>query len=180
MPDLQQAVDPARDHVRGPDDAPVTLVEYGDFECGSCAEAREAVEEARDEFGDKLRVVFRHLPVPRSHPRSVAAALVAEAAAEQGAFWQMHARLFEHQDQLSREDLLDHARALDLDVDRVAKVLDNETAADRIEEDVDGALRSGAAATPTFFVNGRRLQEGWSEGRLGEALRAQLAPEDDA
>lgn len=174
MPDLQQAVDPARDHVRGPEDAEVTLVEYGDFECGACAEARSAVEAALEEYGDRVRLVFRHLPVPRSHPRAVAAALAAEAAAQQGAFWRMHERLFAHQDQLSRDELLDHARALDLDVDRVAYVLDNETAGERIEEDVDSALRSGAAATPTFFVDGRRLDEGWSEGGLVAALRARL------
>lgn len=158
----------------------MTLVEYGDFECGSCAEARLAVDEAMEELGDRMRVVFRHLPVPRSHPRSVAAALVAEAAAQQGRFWDMHARLFANQDRLSREDLLDHARALDLDVDRVADVLDNETAAERIEEDVDGALRSGVTATPSFFVDGRRLAEGWSEGRLLDALRSRVTAGDDA
>lgn len=180
MPDLQQAVDPARDHIRGPEDAAVTLVEYGDFQCGSCAEARVAVDEAVEELGDRVRLVFRHLPVPRSHPRAVAAALVAEAAAQQGAFWDMHARLFAHQDELSRGELLDHARALDLDVDRVADVLDNETAGERIEEDVDSALRSGAAATPTFFVDGRRLDEGWSDGGLLAALRARLETEEPA
>lgn len=178
MPDLVQAVDGDRDHVRGALDAPVQLVEYADFECGVCADARAVVDEAREAMGERLVVVYRHLPVPRSHPRAVAAALVAEAAAAQGKFWQMHDRLFDNQDRLTREDLLEHADALGLDVEEVAAVLDEERAAERIEEDVDTALRSGVTGTPGFFVNGKLVVDGWDDGRLLEVLRA--AAGDDA
>lgn len=179
MPDLAQAVDGSRDHVRGSLDAPVQLVEYADFECGVCADARVAVEEARAAMGDRLVVVYRHLPVPRSHPRAVAAALVAEAAAQQGAFWEMHDRLFDNQDRLSRHDLLEHANELGLDVHEVAAVLDEERAADRIEEDVDSALRSGVTGTPGFFVNGSLVVDGWDDGRLLEAVRAAAGSDDE-
>ena len=172
MPDLVQAIDLDRDHVRGALDAPVQLVEYADFECGVCAEALGAVEEALEAMGDRLLVVYRHLPVPRTHPRAVAAALVAEAAAEQGRFWQMHDRLFANQDRLDRAGLLEHARELDLDVGEVAAALDGERGAARIEEDVDAALRSGVTGTPGFFVNGSIVTTGWDEGRLLETLRA--------
>ena len=172
MPDLVQAIDVDRDHLRGLPDAPVQLVEYADFECGVCAEARHAVDAAREVLGDQLLVVYRHLPVPRTHPRAVAAALAAEAAAEQGQFWAMHDLLFANQDRLGREELLEHARELGLDVDEVAVALDEERAAQRIEEDVDTALRSGVSGTPGFFVNGSQLTDGWDDGKLLEVLRA--------
>ena len=180
MPDLVQAVDGDRDHVRGRVDAPVQLVQYADFQCGVCADARVAVDEAREIMGDRLAVVYRHLPVPRSHPRAVAAALVAEAAAQQGAFWEMHDRLFDNQDRLSRDNLLDHARELGLDVEAVAVALDEERAADRIGEDVDTALRSGVTGTPGFFVNGSLVVDGWDDGRLLEVLRAAAGDDEDA
>ena len=172
MPDLADAVDPSRDHVRGDADAPVVLVEYGDFQCDVCADARHAIDAAREVLGDRLAVVFRHLPVPRAHPRAVPAALVAEGAAEQGQFWAMHDLLYANQGRLGRDDLLDHARELGLDVDQVAAALDEERAAERIEEDVDSALRGGVTGTPGFFVNGRLLTDGWDDGRLLEELRA--------
>ena len=179
MSDLVQAIDLDRDHVRGALDAPVQLVEYADFQCGVCADALEAVEGALDAMGSRLLVVYRHLPVPRTHPRAVAAALTAEAAAEQGQFWQMHDRLFANQDRLAREDLLDHARELELDVAEVAAALDGERAASRIEEDVDAALRSGVTGTPGFFVNGRLLTGGWDDGRLVQALRTAAGDDVD-
>lgn len=180
MPDLVQAVDPERDHVRGAADAPVQLVEYADFECGVCADAEQAVRATLEQMGDRLAFVYRHLPVPRSHPRAVPAALVAEAAGEQGRFWEMHDLLFANQDRLERADLLEHARTLDLDVDAVTAVLDEERAAPRIEEDVDTGLRSGVTGTPAFFINGDLLTSGWDEGRLLEAVRAAAGDEVDA
>ena len=172
MPDLVRAIDLDRDHVRGGLDAPVQLVEYSDFQCPVCADARHAVDAAREVLGDRLLVVYRHLPVPRTHPDAVGAALAAEAASEQGQFWAMHDLLFARQDRLGRGDLLDYARELGLDVDEVGAVLDEERAADRIEEDVDSALRRGVTGTPGFFVNGRMLTDGWDDGRLLEALQA--------
>lgn len=179
MPDLVKAVDGDRDHVRGSLDAPAQLVEYADFQCGVCADARHVVDEARAAMGERLVVVYRHLPVPRSHPRAVAAALVAEAAAAQGAFWEMHDLLFDNQDRLARQDLLEHAETLGLDVDEVAAVLDGERAADRIEEDVDSALRSGVTGTPGFFVNGNLVVDGWDDGRLLAAVRAAAGDDED-
>ncbi len=168
--DLVVDVDPARDHVLGPEDALVTVVEYGDFECPACRDARGAVDDASAAFGDRLRVVFRHLPVPRSHPNAVPAALAAEAAAAQGAFWPMHERLYEHQDRLSRQDLVGHAAALGLDADAVGRAIDEESFATRIEADVDSALRSGVTGTPAFFVAGRLLTTGWADGGLRQAV----------
>lgn len=170
MVDLVEDVDPARDHVRGPADALVTVVEYGDFECPACGDARSAVEDAVAAFDDHLRVVFRHLPVPRSHPNAVPAALAAEAAADQGAFWPMHERLYEHQDRLSRQDLVGHAAALGLDAEAVGRAIDEERFASRIEEDVDSGLRSGVTGTPAFFVDGRILTTGWADGGLRTAV----------
>lgn len=172
MPDLVQAVDLDRDHTRGGVDATVQLVEYADFECDYCARAEAAIREALEEMGDRLLVVYRHLPSPRTHPRAVPAALAAEAAARQGRFWDMHDRLFANQDRLGRDDLLEHAADLGLDVDEVALAIDEERGAARIEEDVDTALRSGVTGTPGFFVNGGILTGGWDDGRMLEVLLA--------
>ena len=178
MPDLVADVDPDRDHLDGPVDAPVTLVEYADFACPSCREARFAIEQAREELGDRLLFVYRHLPVPSAHPTAVPAALVAEAAADQGSFWEMHRRLFDHQDEQGREDLLAHAEALTLDVSAIEEALDEERHADRIEEDVDTALRSGVSGTPGFFIDGRLHAGGWNDGRLLEALREAVGDDE--
>ncbi|TQN40680.1 Na+/H+ antiporter NhaA [Blastococcus colisei] len=150
---LDPPVDPAVDHIRGPVDAPLTLVEYGDMECPFCGRATGVVSELRSRFGDDLRYVFRHLPLLEVHPR---AQLAAEAAGAQGRFWEMHDRLFAHQDELDAAGLLEHAAALDLDLERFARELGNGTHGQRIRNDVVGAEASGVEGTPTFFVNGLR------------------------
>ena len=116
--DLADDVDPERDHVRGSDDAPVTLVEYGDYECPYCGQAEVVIRELLDSFGDDLRYVWRHLPLNDVHPNAQMAAEAAEAAAAQGAFWEMHDRLLDHQDELEPADLDRYAEELGLDVDR--------------------------------------------------------------
>src|SRR4029078_12504580 len=116
--DRAEDVDPARDHIRGRQDAPVTLVEYGDFECPYCGRAEPIVRELLTAHGDDLRYVFRHLPLADVHPNAQRAAEAAEAAGAQGAFWEMHDRLLSHQDELSPRDLHHHAEAIGLDVDR--------------------------------------------------------------
>ena len=172
--DLASPVDPERDHFRGPEDAPVTLVEYGDFECPYCGQAEPTVRELLADFGD-LRYVWRHLPLNDVHPRAQLAAEAAEAAAEQGAFWEMHDLLLEHQDALGPSDLIGYAEQLGLDRDRFADALDRRAGAGRIAEDVDSADLSGVSGTPTFFVNGRRHAGAYDIETLTRAVRTARA-----
>jgi Na+/H+ antiporter NhaA len=153
---LDRAVDPDRDHVRGPIDAPLTLVEYGDFECPFCGRATGVIREVRERFGDDLRYVFRHLPLADVHAYAELAARAAEAAGEQGRFWDMHDVLFAHQDELEVDDLLGYAADIGLDVERFARDLDDERLASRVRDDVASAEASGARGTPTFFIGSRR------------------------
>ncbi len=172
--DLAVPVDRKRDHVRGSDDAPVTLVEYGDFECPFCGQAEPAVREVVSEFGDDLRYVFRHLPLADVHPRAQLAAEAAEAAGAQGKFWEMHDLLFEHQDELKPTDLVEYAGRLGLDVERATDELRRRIYASRVAEDIDTADMSGVTGTPTFFVNGRRHQGAFDIETLTAAVRAAL------
>ncbi|MFD1828210.1 Na+/H+ antiporter NhaA [Streptomyces desertarenae] len=153
---LARPVDPARDHIRGLADAPLTLVEYGDFECPFCARATGVAQELREHFGDRLRYVFRHLPLPDVHPHAELAARAAVAADAQGRFWEMHDLLFEHHDRLEFEDLVSYAVDVGLDVERFLRHLDDERTAARVRADVAGAEAGGARGTPTFFVGTRR------------------------
>jgi Na+/H+ antiporter NhaA len=169
---LDPPVDPGRDHVRGPADAPLTLVEYGDFECPFCGRATGSVEELRERFGDRLRYVFRHLPLVDVHPHARLAAEAAEVAAAQGRFWEMHDRLFTMQDRLTPPDLLEHAAAIGLDVPRFARDLGAGRYARRVQEDVDSAEASGVEGTPTFFVGGHRHTGPHDADSLAAALLA--------
>ncbi len=169
---LSDPVDPARDHVRGPADAPLTLVEYGDFECPFCGRATGAVDDVRRHFGDALRYVFRHAPLPDVHPQAELAAEAAEAAGAQGRFWEMHDRLFAHQDELEPHHLSGHAAAVGLDVERFESELLDGTHGDRVRDDVAGAELSGVRGTPTFFI-GEERHTGSSDARtLIAALQA--------
>jgi Na+/H+ antiporter NhaA len=154
--DLADPVDPERDHVRGPEDGPVTLVEYGDFQCPHCGRVEPVVRELLAEFGDDLRYVFRHLPLHEVHENAQVAAEAAEAAGAQGAFWEMYELLLAHQDALDLEDLHRYAEELGLDIGRFSEELRTRTHAPRVARDVESADRSGVAGTPTFFINGRR------------------------
>ncbi|NEA28341.1 Na+/H+ antiporter NhaA [Actinomadura bangladeshensis] len=153
--DLAAPVDPERDHIRGPARAPVTVVEYGDFECPYCGQAENVIRELLAGHGD-VRYVWRHLPLTDVHPQAQMAAQAAEAAAEQGAFWKMHDLLLQRQDALQPKDLVRYAGELGLDVDRFRADLRTGLGTDRIAEDVDSADLSDVSGTPTFFVNGRR------------------------
>jgi Na+/H+ antiporter NhaA len=170
--DLYIDVDPERDHVRGPlRDAPVTVVEYGDFECPYCGRAESVVRELLRDFGD-VRYVWRHLPLNDVHPHAQLAAEAAEAAADQGAFWELHDLLLDHQDALRLRDLLGYAEQLGLDVERFADDLRTHAGAARVAEDVDSADLSGVSGTPTFFVNGRRHYGAYDIATLSAAVRA--------
>jgi Na+/H+ antiporter NhaA len=169
--DLYIEVDAERDHIRGPLDAPVTVVEYADFECPYCGQAEPEVRELLREYGD-VRYVFRHFPLYDVHPHAELAAEAAEAAADQGAFWAMHDLLYHHQDALRFADFVTYAEKLELDVERFTERLRERAGAIRVAEDVDGADLSGVSGTPTFFVNGRRHYGAYDIASLSAAVTA--------
>ncbi len=154
--DLAEDVDPERDHIRGPEDAPVTLVEYGDFQCPYCGQAENVIRELLTQQGSDVRYVWRHLPLNDVHPNAQLASEASEAAAAQGRFWDMYDRLLSHQGELTPRDLRRHADALDLDVERFVDELRRREYAGRVSEDVASADESGVSGTPTFFINGNR------------------------
>jgi protein-disulfide isomerase len=169
--DLSHDVDPARDHIRGPHEAPVTLIEYGDYECPYCGQAEVAIRELLVSFGDDLRYVWRHLPLNDVHPNAQTAAEAAEAAAAQGAFWAMNDLLLERQPRLTAPDLTGYAQELGLDLERFHDELRRREHASRVAEDVASADSSGVAGTPSFFINGRRHQGSYDVGTLAAAVR---------
>ena len=172
---LSPPVDPQRDHVRGGADAPVTLVEYGDYQCPYCGEAYPVVRELMERFGDQLRVVFRHMPLADLHPRAPFAAEASEAAGAQGRFWEMHDRLFEHQLELDDPDLRAHAEAVGVpDRERFDAELRDRVHAARVEDDYRSGAQSGVPSTPRFFVNGLIHLGSASYGELAEAIDAEL------
>jgi Na+/H+ antiporter NhaA len=170
--DLAEDFDPERDHIRGPDGAPVTLVEYGDFECPYCGHAEQVIRELLAAHGDDVRYVWRHLPLNDVHPTAQMAAEASEAAAAQGKFWEMYDTLLNHQDELSPRDLVRYAEELDLDVERFRDELRRREYAARVSEDVVTADESGVSGTPTFFINGRRHYGVYDIETLTEAVRA--------
>jgi len=171
LTDLYIDVDPERDHVRGAIDAPVTVVEYGDFECPYCGQAEPVVRELIRGFSD-VRYVWRHLPLNDVHPHAQLAAEAAEAAADQDAFWEMHDLLLDNQDALQTDDLIAYADQLGLDVERFTDSLREHSGAARVAEDIDGADLSGVSGTPTFFINSRRQHGAYDIASLSAAVRA--------
>ena len=168
------------DHATGPADAPVTLVEYGDFECPYCGMAFPIVKAAQRKLGDRLRFVYRHFPLAEAHPHARHAAQAAEAAAEQGgeqAFWAMHDALFENQHALDDASLARMAARLGLDADRLAADLAAGTYAARVRQDFRNGVRSGVNGTPTFFINGRRFDGDWTDSREFTAALESVAAE---
>ena len=169
--DLAVDVDPERDHIRGPQDAAITLVEYGDLECPYCGQAEPVLRELLSDFGD-LRYVWRHLPLTDVHPHAQLAAEATEIAAAQGEFWEMHDLLFEHQDALRPADLVRYASELGLEPERFDAELHKHRYAARVADDVDSADLSGVSGTPTFFINGRRHHGAYDIETLSAAVRA--------
>jgi Na+/H+ antiporter NhaA len=174
--DLAEPFDPERDHVRGPVEAPVTVVEYGDFECPYCGQAEPVVRELLRDFGD-VTYVWRHLPLNDVHPNAQQAAEAAEAAADQDAFWEMHDLLLEHQDALDFDDLVGYAEQLGLDAERFEEDVRTRAGARRVAEDVDSADLSGVSGTPTFFINGIRHYGAYDIATLSGAVKAARARE---
>jgi Na+/H+ antiporter NhaA len=173
--DLAVPVDPDRDHIRGPKKgALVTLVEYGDFECPYCGQAEPAVRGVIREMGE-LRFVFRHLPLTDVHPHAQLAAEASEAADQQGAFWEMHDMLMDHQGALTFRDVVGYATSIGLDTDRFSEDLRNHTGAYRVAEDVDSADLATVSGTPTFFINGNRHYGAYDLAALKEAVHTAKA-----
>ena len=170
--DLSDDVDPDRDHIRGPREALVTLLEYGDFECPYCGQAESVVRELLVSFGDDLRYMWRHLPLNDVHATAQLAAEAAEAAATQGRFWDYYDLLFAHQGTYTPQDLVEYAQELGLDVERFRDELRRHVHTPRVAEDVASADASGVSGTPTFFINGRRHYDAYDLDTLAAAVRA--------
>ncbi len=163
------------DHVDGPGDAPLLLVEYGDFECPYCGAAYPEVEAVREALRGRLRFVFRHFPIAAAHPHALEAAEAAEAAGAQGRFWEMHASLFQDQGSLGRRALVARAEDLGLDVDRFRRELDEHVHLPRVRGDFRLGVREGVAGTPGFLANGRILHGPHDRDGLLAALEASPA-----
>jgi protein-disulfide isomerase len=166
-----------RDHIQGPGDAAVTLVQYGDYECPYCGEAYPIVKEVQARMANRLRFVFRNFPISTSHPHAERAAEAAEAAAVQEKFWQMHDVLYENQRELRDEDLRTYAEQLQLDIERFDKEMAEHVHAERIHEDFMSGVRSGVNGTPTFYINGVRHDDSYDAETLLDALE-QAATKD--
>jgi protein-disulfide isomerase len=175
--DLAVPVDPERDHIRGPSEAPVTLLEYGDFECPYCGRAEAVIRELLADTGD-VQYVWRHLPLNDVHPKAQQAAEASEAAAAQGKFWEMHDLLLAKQDALSLGDLLGYAEQLGLDAERFEDDVRRHAHAGRIATDVESADFSSVSGTPTFFVNGHRHTGAYDIETLKAAVRQARARVD--
>src|SRR5262249_15356800 len=159
-----------RDHIQGPANAPVTLVEYGDYQCPYCGQAYPIVKEVQRRMGDRLRFVFRNFPLTQVHPRAEHAAEAAECAAAQGAFWAMHDTLFENQRHLDDDALVRYARELGLDADMFVQEMTAHAYAGRVREDFMSGVRSGVNGTPTFFINGLRHDDSYDLDTLLAAI----------
>ena len=161
-----------QDHAQGSPAAPVTLVEYGDYQCPYCGEAYAAVREVQRRMGDQLRFVFRNFPLPQVHPNAILAAVFAESAGLAGDFWEAHDWLFEHQDRLDSAGLDDAATALGLDRDALER--NGPAARDRVVADARSGGQSGVQGTPAFFINGLPFQGSWDVPGLLAALRDEV------
>ncbi len=170
--DLSRDVEPERDHIRGSEDAPVTLVEYGDFECPYCGRAEPVIRELLSSFDDDVRYVWRHLPLNDVHPNAQLAAEASEAAAAQGHFWEMHDTLLQHQGDLRPSHIATYAQEIGLDSQRLLSALHRREYASRVSEDVTSADESGVSGTPTFFINGRRHYGTYDIDTLSAAVTA--------
>jgi protein-disulfide isomerase len=174
-PVLAVAVDDDRDHIQGPANAAVTLVEYGDYECPYCGAAYPIVKELQARMGDMLKFVFRNFPITTSHPHAEQAAEAAEAAAAQGRFWEMHDLLYENQRRLRDQDLHAYAEQLGLDVEQFDKDLAEHVHASRVREDFMSGVRSGVNGTPSFYVDGARHDDSYDLETLLAALERAAA-----
>lgn len=169
---LAVPIDEARDHLQGAIDAPITLVEYGDYECPYCGQAFPVVKELQRELATQIRFIYRQLPLAQLHPHAQRAAYAAEAAGLQGKFWQMHDLLYDNQAALYDASLVVYADVIGLNLQQFAKDMESPEVAQRVQEDFMGGIRSGVNGTPCFFVNGRRYDGPYTYSGLQQALTA--------
>lgn len=167
---LSLPVSESRDHILGPITAPVTLVEYGDYECPYCAQAYLITEEIQERLGDKLRFVFRNFPVTKIRPHAYETALAAEAAAAQGKFWEMYDYLFKHGQAVTNDSLRRSAASLGLNLTRFDSEFHDRIYSNHIDEDIQSGKNSGVKSTPTFFINGELYNDAWDLDSLLGAL----------
>lgn len=162
------------DHAKGAADAPVKIIEYGDYQCPHCGAAHPILAGLLAQYGESIHFVFRNFPLMKIHPEANVAAQSAEAAAAQGKFWEMHDMLFTHQDDLRLEHLLEYARELALDVERVRAEIESGKYAERVRSDLSGGIRAGVNGTPTIFINGIR-QNGYQREVLAAGIETALS-----
>ncbi len=169
-PELTLPISSSRDHIQGSQKAPITLLEYGDYECPYCGQAFTIVKLVQDLLGNNLRFVFRNFPLTQIHPHAQHAAEAAECAGAQNKFWEMHDILYENQQALEDENLLEYAKVLELDISRFQDDFYNHTFALRVREDFLSGIRSGVNGTPTFYINGMRYNDSWDQETLTKTL----------
>ena len=167
---LSLPIDTKRDHIQGPDTAPITLVEYGDYECPYCGQAYSIIKQIQDYFGDNIRFVFRNFPLTQVHPHAQRAAEAAEEAGSQNKFWKMHDYLYEHQQALDDNHLEKYAKIIGLDLERFNKDMENHIHVPRIREDFLSGIQSGVNGTPSFYINGTRYDGSWDFDTLVQIL----------
>jgi|SRR5579864_3428408 len=170
----------AEDHAQGPENAEVTLVEYGDYECPHCGRAYPIVQRVQKHFGKNLRFIFRNFPLGEMHPHAVAAAETAEFAGAHGKFWEMHDLLFENQESLGEPLFLELATTLKLSPTAMKKALEERTYESRVRADFSGGVRSGVNGTPTFFINGHRHDSSFDFETLVSAIDGAMRKEKSA
>ena len=161
-----------KDHVRGKKNAPIELVEYGDYECPYCREAYYYVKELQKVLGDELKLIFRNFPIYNVHPHALHAATAAEAAGDYGKFWEMHDMLYENQNHLKDEDLIGYAREIGLDSQTFESHFSDSKYAGKIDGDIESGLRSGVSGTPSFFINGLKYHGDYSKEGLLEYIQS--------
>jgi protein-disulfide isomerase len=158
------------DHIQGATNAPIILLEYGDYQCSYCGEAYSIIKFVQKKFDNRLQFVFRNFPLNEAHPDAFNAALVAEAAAVQGKFWEMHDILYEHQDRLDLESLAGYAKEIGMDAHQFERDIHGTALSDKVEQDFESGIRSGVNGTPSFYVNGSKFEGDWSEQGLADYL----------
>ncbi|MCU1287252.1 MAG: putative Membrane protein [Acidobacteriales bacterium] len=164
----------SRDHILGDEDAPITLLEYGDYECPHCGAAHPVVKALLQRYPDDVRYIFRHFPLTQIHPHAEAAAETAEFADSYDRFWEMHNLIFENQDRLSIPFLFSAAESLGLSVERLQQALRSGEFSRRVRQDFLSGVRSGVNGTPSFFINGERHNGSYAFTDLSEAIENQL------
>jgi protein-disulfide isomerase len=163
-----------KDHIQGNNEAAIVLVEYGDYQCPHCGRAYPIVKRMQQKLGDQLKFVFRNFPLANIHPEATMAAVATEAAALQDKYWKMHDIIFENQDQLDKDSLLEYAREIGLDTRQFKKDIEDPALHEKVEADFESGIRSGVNATPTFFINGEKYNYGWEGDRMLEYMKANI------